>query len=207
MDQNPSAKNSQSECCDSGDCCAGSNSDGNSRRIAGIKLKTLIFSIVILSAVVVAVHSFIRRDSGLVAANAPIDSVAASFAVPCGLSSLDIMDEQFVDNDFAFVILPGDDSNFAVRINGIVDGALVKIRKKSVRAITFTIPSESTDFEQVSIYFDLTEFPVVLALSKEYGSSVIAGEITEENLLKAYLIANKPASSGCLTPCGGADCE
>jgi hypothetical protein len=205
------ASNLQS-CCDGGSCCP-SGSDGG-----GKKWKIAVFILIVVAAGVVLARSLIGKSNSaadqaqqLFAAIQPdgkldtpavvsattetqgSDQLASSlWGEP--LDSLASLNNVAANADAVFILLAADDQEGSQAATKQIEAAAKTIRSNGVRISAFRLkqgaPNYATLTKQLSI-------PCVLALVRGGGvSGVPADQITETNLVQAFVTASRP-SSGC----------
>lgn len=169
------SQDAASDCCSSGSkwvCC-----------------KRAIFVIVMLVAVAVAAHAIATRA---------INSRNATLPGSQLLSSLAELNEAAVDKDVVFVVLAGDDQqgvkDVAARVEKVVNGLAAKDKKVGF----FTMDKDAKAYDHLAAQFAKGSFPCVAVLGIGCTSSGVTGEVTEERLLRAFVLASTPVS-GCGT--------
>lgn len=199
-------------CCDGGSCCP-SGSDGG-----GKKWKIAVFILIVVAAGVVLARSLIGKSNSaadqaqqLFAAIQPdgkldtpavvsattetqgSDQLASSlWGEP--LDSLASLNNVAANADAVFILLAADDQEGSQAATKQIEAAAKTIRSNGVRISAFRLkqgaPNYATLTKQLSI-------PCVLALVRGGGvSGVPADQITETNLVQAFVTASRP-SSGC----------
>lgn len=188
-------------CCDPGECCPPSSTDGAPGVAAGRGWKTIVFVVVMLLAAGVTARSLLTRRPGRAdtsSTSGPADESPLASA-PRVLASLEELDGESTDHDFVFVILPGEDEDSLKEIKGPLAEATAKIQATGVGVGTYTLRRGGPGFVKAVDGIGIKQFPAVLALKKGCGGTVIKGDITETKLLLAYLEACGPSSSCCPT--------
>jgi hypothetical protein len=190
------------ECdCKPGECCpTDPSAPGRSYKGA----KTVIFVVIMLAAVAVGAYSLIGdrseadNSSITIVTDPALDLlIAGRIAFANGLLG---------DDDFAYLTLKGAgaalDQNKRVEL--LVEDAAELIRKKGTAVRTSSAVPGDEAFSRAVDLFGVTGLPAVLAMSKKGGSVLLESDFTENNLLKAYLMACDPAT--CAPGCDPKDC-
>jgi hypothetical protein len=125
------------------------------------------------------------------------------------LSSLTALDELAGDTDAVFVLLPGAKGPTAEAAKRI-EAAVEKISSQGTRVGTFTMNEEAEGYARLVDQLAIESFPSAVALCRGRGATVVSGEITEGNLLRAFVVASRVpicGPSGCgPVPCDAAPC-
>lgn len=113
--------------------------------------------------------------------------------VVCGetISSLSELNQRAMESDGVFVFLAGQDAGKARDAIPAIEQAAAKIRGRGTKLGLFTLENGSAEFPGVAAQVPP---PAVLAMVKGRGADSVSGEITEANLLQAYLTAS---NAGC----------
>ncbi len=225
----PERQNSEDSqtCCpptSGGETCCSSDSHGIPK-----KWRVLIFCVVLTAAGAVLAHSLIKKSRAaaeqstgsfpavvtsqkMERANAAKTEVAAGEAEIAlwgpELDSLASLDEVATDVEAVFILICGRDQQNAETIVSQIEAATQKIRSRGNRASAFRLKNETVDYENLARQFSV---PSVLAMVKGLGYSAVSEQITEANLLEAYVVASR-APSACCPPgtdpsqCGPAGC-
>ncbi len=113
---------------------------------------------------------------------------------------------KFADHDFIFVTLPDNDIKSTKTLTNQISDAAAKIEARGARVETITLSPDDPEFSITMRRLAIGGVPAVLAISVSGNGAIMTGDITEENLLQAYLTVLQPpicapgSSSGC---CGG----
>ena len=107
------------------------------------------------------------------------------------------------DKDCAFVLLAGADEQETTAAARAVKQISETLAQRGIQAAAMTIKPGNPDFERMVAAFDVAEFPAVVLLGKGSGPSVVTGEITEDELLRAYV--RTTCAPGCASSECGAD--
>jgi hypothetical protein len=124
------------------------------------------------------------------------------------LDSLAALDEVAADVDAVFILICSQDHQDAQTIMAEIEGATEKIRSRGKQVSAFKLNSDAVDYENLAKQFSV---PTVLAMVKGLGYSAVSEQITEANLLEAFVTASR-APSACCPPgtdpsqCGPAGC-
>lgn len=196
------------------DCC--SPSSGGKKR----SLKTAIFVVVMLLACAVAGHSLLKKDAET--ANVTEDAVSSfnlsergdsstesgvvskepieKGLVLCG-TNLDsvksftkLATEQKVD--VAFILLPGADEKSAQTASTQIGAVVDKLSAQGKPVGTFTLEKDAEGHAQLVKEFSVGALPCVIVTGRGCGSVAVWGEITERNLLAAFVRTSTPVSCG-----------
>ncbi len=190
-----------SDCdCNSDDCCpSGSSGSGKSHRT----IKTMVFIVVMLAAVAVGAYSLFDHQT---------ETGGADLVI--GIPIFDALTLQ--QQDYTGKILDGDQFGFLTlkgagaaldknaEVESLTESAAALIRKKGVTVTTTSVAPGDSLFANAVDLFGVSNLPAVLAMNKEGGFVLIAGNITENNLLKTFLSGCSAADCG--TGCDPKDC-
>ncbi|NIO02180.1 MAG: hypothetical protein GTO42_08565 [Candidatus Latescibacteria bacterium] len=122
------------------------------------------------------------------------------------LHSIDEVKKAAADHDFLCVILPGPgESNQAVR--SIVLSAAMEACDNGTRVGVAELSRDSEGFESVAGSFGVDQFPAILTVKKDGDAGAIRGEISKEQLLKAYNTVFEKKSSHPCPLAGKAGCD
>ena len=219
MDANEDKEKQGEACCEpsresEGDCCTPSSGDGKS-------WKTLVFVVVILLAGGVAAHSLLTRGGGTASLNvtglpgavclstkgvAESEQPSKAVKVLCGVSvdSLMSIERAAADKNAVFILLAGGneeaDRGASTEVGAVVD----KLSAKGKSVAAFTLQNDTEDYDQLVKRFSVQSLPCVIVAGRGCGAAAVSGEITEENLLGAFVKASLPAPS--CGPRGGSPC-
>ena len=119
-----------------------------------------------------------------------------------GLESLNALNAVAMDKDLVFIFVPGSDNDAADdKTNAAVLSAQQSLKTQNVNAGLFNLPQNSPDYPIIAgqIHRLLGKPPpAVLVAVKGGGLTVVpCNDITEENLLYAYLSCCESGSSCC----------
>jgi hypothetical protein len=193
----------------------------------------LIFFVVLAAAGIVVAHSLARRTKAV--AEQPQNAFPAIADVETSdttaqssddmkektadqaepvlwgpeLGSLAALDEVATDVDTVFILICGEDQKEAQTLIGEIEAATKKVRSRGRRASAFRLKNDAVDYKNLAEQFSV---PTVLAMVKGLGYSAVSEQITEANLLEAFVTASRP-QAGCCPPgadpslCGAAGCD
>lgn len=189
------------EACDSG-CCCGTTGGGS-------RMKWMICGVVALAALVtVAAHVLRTRAANSEARpqdyTAAIQAVAAVEAVKpvpatdagtwaAPLKSIAELNQLAVNTEAVFVVLPSNDAERMGAVQKEVSSAASAITANGTKVGTFLLSRDAPE------YAGLTQqagSPAVLVMCKGLGMSAVRDQqVTQANLLTAFVTASRP--SGC----------
>ena len=140
-----------------------------------------------------------------VSATPPVEAATVSGpVVGQEIAAFSELNAAAADMNAVFIFLPAKGQSATGKaVNGI-EAAQRTIESKGATKIgVFTLKTDSPDYNQISRQFAL---PGVIALVKGRGARVVSGEITETNLVQAFVAAS--SASGCGPGgCGPAGCN
>ncbi len=204
-----------------GDGCCSSGSSGIPQ-----KWRALIFFVVLVAAAIVLANSLIKKSKAAAeqskhsfpvvatgqttpsqSAGAEAEKTAdAAESALWGpeLDSLAALDEVATGVSTVFILIGGRNQQDAQAIVNEIEAATRKIRSRGNRASAFRLKDDTVEHENLVEQFSE---PTVLAMVKGLGYSAVSEEITEANLLEAFVMASR-APSACTDPsqCGSAGC-
>ena len=207
-------------CCDGGSCCP-SGSDGGCQ-----SWKIVVFVLIVVAAGIVLARSLISKSNSaadqrqqLFATIPPDGTPDTSAAVnitetqgpnqPASslwgepLDSLASLNKVAADTEAVFILFAADDQEGSQAAIKQIEAAAKTIRGGGKRISAFRLKQGTADYANLTKQLSV---PCVLALVKGGGvSGVPAGQITETNLVQAFVAASRP-SSGCCPPGSGATC-
>ncbi len=223
MDANEDNEKQAESCSDSStpscdvDCCSPSSGGG------GKSWKTAVFVVVMLLAGTVAAHSLLTKngktacvsgegassfgtsslfDEAGLSTGSPTTSKQPSetVAVSCGvtLDSIEslakLADERGAN--VAFIFLPGEDEDSTRTASAQVEAAINMLSAKGKQVAAFTLERGADGYDQLIKQFSVESLPSVIVAGKGCGAAAVSGEINETKLLRAFVVASKPASGG-----------
>jgi hypothetical protein len=116
------------------------------------------------------------------------------------LDSLASLNKVAADTDAVFILLTADDREGNQAATEQIEAAAKMIRNNGTRISAFRLNQGAPDYANLTKQLSL---PSVLALVKGGGvRGVPAGQITETNLIQAFVAATRPASGCCPTGSG-----
>ncbi len=199
------------ECCPDSprsDCCA---SSGGGRLPL---VKRMISGAVLLAAGVLVVHALIKGKE------APLDQAQTGFVtegksladlsgsglatVLCGatIDSVESLNKVAADKDVVFIFLPAADAaadkKFAAEVKAVVE----KLLGQGKQVAAFTISKDAADHAVLVKSFSVKSLPSVAVLGRGCQSLAVSGEVNQDKLLRAYLLASQPRSSCAPGACG-----
>jgi hypothetical protein len=195
-DKNEQEQSSQVPSCS----CSSGNSSGApccgplpANRTVSVIKKT-IFLIVVIAAIAVAFNSVARKDK--VKQPSVKASINTDYLDSCGIriESIDVLNKVVKDKDFIFMVLPDKNNGISRSTADTIEQTLSIISGKGVKTETLTLSPGSPDYGKLANTYKLNKFPAVFALGKGCSMDIVSGEITEERLLRSYLIASKPVA-------------
>ncbi len=219
----------QGVCCTDGSyqgCCLVPPEGGSESRDSSFRSwrKTITFTLVVLIALGAGAYSLYNRSVATaqgqgkqLLSNAGLEQEAGpstigpvtenrsseSAAISCGhtLSSIKAIGEQAVDKEVVFIFLPGGDEGEAQALSRQVEKVVEMLSSKGKRVAAFTLPENADGYGQLKEKFSVKSFPSVIVAG--WGcrpAKLETAEITESNLLFAFVQASMPSTS-CETPC------
>jgi hypothetical protein len=174
---------------------------GGSRGLQGAR--TIIFIVVIAAAVAVAAWSLIKTNR--TEADVRLEKqYEEKFALE-RLSGADFVSSYSLDNvapdeDFAFVLLAGADPQETMTATLAIEQSSGTLAERGIKAAAITIGRDDPDFERVVDALQVETLPAVVLVGRGCGPSLVAGDITENELLKGYVMAT------CVPGCGPDGC-
>ncbi len=187
------------ELASSGECGPGCDCGAPAR---SKKYKVIVSLIVGVAAAAVVAFGFIREagtenNGEEQAFAATLEQHEESKLWGQSLDSLASLNKLAAAKNAVFVFLPAEDEAQVTVIKEEIDSAVSKIISGGTTTAVYTLEKDAQDYAQLAKRFSV---PCVLALVKGRGMGVAEGEITEEKLMKAFVTASRPASSGCCPP-------
>ena len=205
-------------------CCSASSTGGNSR------IKTFIFSFVVVLAVGVGGYSIYKRPTtdsqdpetqvttstskyvaGLVT-HSWIAEGGAAATLDLKFESVAEVEQAGADKEVLFVLLPGESGLPAPDFIGELEATVDKLITKGKKVAAFMLHEKAEGYDKLVKDFEVESFPSVIVAGNIGQSSVLAGDVTETTLLRAFVLATTPAAScgdNAKVACGGkanADC-
>lgn len=150
---------------------------------------------VLFAAVVAVAGALVVR--GLVFQRSACPAVSA-----CGpeVASLASLEEASQDAEFVFLLFPGDAGVLANAVAGRVEKVAEAQRGRGKSVAVFSMKSGTPDFHRLVKIFAPKEFPLVLVAGKGCGSLPLAGDVSEEDLARAFADVSSRKSACCPRP-------
>jgi hypothetical protein len=124
---------------------------------------------------------------------------ASSCDIPS--NSMKLLGAQAVDKDAVFLFLPGDNKGKARSVSRQVEKVVDMLSAKGKKVVSITLTKNDEGYDQLKEEFSVESLPsVVIAGGGCRPMMLNSSEITESNLLLAFVLASSPPSS-CETPC------
>jgi hypothetical protein len=160
--------NPNEPCCDGGDCCSTPSSGG--------RLKTFLFTAIIVLAVGVGAYSLFLREPEQVAGCGPGSSCGpVSSCVPTSpITSIRAsvsLDDQLKGLDCAVLIFLRDGDKLSREQDDAVSSAIAVLKEKEINVEVATVPQSDPQFEAGLERFGISRMPSVVVLSNS-GSGV-----------------------------------
>ncbi len=196
-----------------GEVCCSSGSNGIPQ-----KWRALIFFFVLAAAAIVLANSLMKKSKAVAEQSQySFPAVATGQTVPSQsvgiktekaadgaeaalwgpeLDSLAALDEVATDAETVFILICARDQQETQTMISEIEGATKKIRSRGNRASAFRLKNDTVEYQDLAEQFSV---PTVLAMVKGLGYSAVSEQITETNLLEAFVTASR-APSGCCPP-------
>jgi len=182
--QSCSPEESQPSCC----------GPGKPAGPAGRFFKSAVFYAVIIAAAIIAINS-ISAKSKLNISKEP----ACGMQIP----NIQSLNNLASEKDFIFVMIPEQNGKIGKKLAKVMDTVKNNLENKGVRAGVYTLDRSSDDFKSISDYYDIKNYPAVIAMGKSMGSMIVKDGITEEKLMNSF---NTLLSQARCTPSPGSKC-
>jgi hypothetical protein len=149
--------------------------------------KSVVFILVIAAAIAVAAWSLVK-------ANRKAEDVKAQVGRAKTVTQPTLA---YIapDKDFAFVLLAGADSQETITATRTMEQACATLGKSGVRAVALAFRQNDADFKRLVSTLGVAKLPAVILFGKDRGPTAMTGEITEDALLRSYVVA--ACASGC----------
>ncbi|MFH0826088.1 MAG: hypothetical protein V2B18_25330 [Pseudomonadota bacterium] len=213
-------------------CCQSPDGEMSSHRSPGQASwkngKILVSVIIILAAIGVGAHSFVKATS------AKSDNTGSGKSFAAGLSenpnmspgagnqdkigakpqeiplhqpldSLKTLDALAADKDVVFLVLPGEPTPALDAIPKPLSIVSNNLLNSGQRVGLFTLKRNSPDYDRLTRHFAIKTFPFVLVLGRQGSAATLSGDITEAGLYNAFVQASKPVSC-CPAPNNASCC-
>ena len=197
------------------DACGPGCSCGSSG--GGSRMKWMICGVVALAAVVVVAAHVSRTRAANGQAKQEYTAVvpavasgeAAKPATDAGgwgipLKALAELNRVATNTEAVFVVLPSSDTERTAAIQREVSTAAATITARGTKMGTFLLSQDSQDYTGLAQEYGT---PAVLTMCKGLGMAAVPDrEVTQGNLLKAFVTASRPSSCGP-SGCGPSGCN
>jgi hypothetical protein len=183
-------------------CCSPGAQPGN-KSTGRSHLKSIIFLAVIGAAVAVAAWSLVKANRGGTVARTQAPHQEALYrggVTAANLGSVPTLAELAPGKDFGFVLLAGDDPQQAATAAHVLEQVSKTLAQRGVQAATVTVKQNDAGFQRMARAFAVDKLPAVVLLGKG-GPSIVAGDITEDGILRDYVRAT------CASACGPGACS
>ena len=176
------------------------------------RMKWVICGLVVLAAAVVVADRVARTSeagaqakpgyTAVIPAAAPVDVAkaapagsAASDAWGSPLKGLAELNLVATNTEAVFVVVPSGDTARTAAIQKEVSMAASTITSRGTKMGTFLLSRDASDYEGLTRQIAA---PAVLVMYKGRGTAAVADkQITQEDLLKAFVGASRPPPAGC----------
>jgi hypothetical protein len=219
MDRDSVTEDPAADCCSAdtarSGCQTGADSISPCRESGKTsRSRKLIFTLVVIVAAGVGAYSLVTG----IPSETPVpagawgalvggeDNAAALGETParslCGssLGARANLDGLPADKDVLFILLPGDEQDKAMAVYGRVESVVASLARWRRRAAALALEPASDVYGRLVQQLSVPSFPSVVVLGKRSAPAVLAGDITETQLVRAFMLASSPPS-GCATPC------
>lgn len=206
MNNKKSKTKKQNSCLSDPSYCSDSNKDSElfpSLNNLPVKIKTFIFTFVMLCAIAVTIFSLSKQSSAEAKGRDTQKSSTfnTSRIYKTGpLDSLKSLNSVASDKDFIFVLYPGKNKKENDKIIKIMEEASRDIAKKGKRTGTFTIKKESADYKKWIDTYGKNNIPAVVGISKGCEPDIVKEKITKKKLFASYIRASKSVKDGSCCP-------
>jgi len=95
-----------------------------------------------------------------------------------------------------FIFLAGENEELNRTASVQVDAMTNMLSAKGKQIAAFTLRRDSQGYNQLVKQFSVESLPSVIVAGKGYGAATVSGEITETELLRAFVVASAPVSCG-----------
>ena len=200
----PGSGADQERPCSCGSGCCSPGAQPGERASGRPYVRSIIFIAVIGGAIAVAAWSLVRANRGgaPVMTQMPLEEMLGrGSASALERGSVPTIAEIAPGKDFAFVLLAGVDPQQTVTATQVLQQVSRTLGQRGVQAATVTIMQNDAGFQRMARAFAVDKLPAVVLVWKGGGPSVVAGEITEDGLLRDYVRVT------CATGCGPGACS
>lgn len=186
----------QIEACSSDCDCHDSPISENTKKILFIIILLLIAVIITVklsckagAAEFNAVNKVIQTKSNVLVADKKVSSILGKY--------VEKINQAKSNKEVAFVFIPSKvNGNISDSAKESAISAQKRLQNKNIKVSLFTLKTNSADYN--STISKVTP-PAIMILNKGQGRGFAAGEITEANILQAYMAATLDCGEGC--PC------
>lgn len=180
---------SRQTCCPPGESDTfGGNAPGGFR-----SEKMFVFVIMLLAAVGVGGYYLLQNPS-------PTDKQATEIArSPCAMAvnSIKALKDRAAGKKAVFILLPGENEKLAQAASQQVEAYVSKLSEQGKKVAAFTLQKNAEGFEAVAKQFSVKSFPSIVVWGPGGQWSTLTDDFTETKLLRAFVKATTPVSSGC----------
>ena len=163
-------------------------------------LKTAIFIAIMLAAICVAVISIANKSNRRDTAQPP--TAERPVILTNGLETITELSDLAKIDEVIFVLLPGQAGPPAQSAAARVSAAVGMLLEREKTAAEFTLEPTAEKHDQVTAGFGIDKFPAVIIVARGCKPAKLDGEISQENLVAAYVKAAAKASG-----CGPGGCD
>ena len=168
--------------------------------------KIVILVLVICTAAGVAAYSFLSRQNNMVGSTSTgFNPTAAVNGKPASATSgpaagdlnwVKNMSTEFVDHDFVFVMFPGNNNELNAQAAKSITSASSKIQAEGIKIDSLSLKQDDPEIATTIEMLAISKLPAVIAYNRNGGGALATGDITENQLLQAYLMANQACTPG-----------
>jgi len=154
------------------------------------KIKTVVFLLVVLAACSVLAYKIINDKHTPGSKNTPII-----------LESMNSLNEKAADKDAVFICVPapGGDGTIKKETVEAIDAVMRDLKSNKINAAMYTLKPGSADYAKLTAK---PTPPEVMVISKGGSLVMVAGELTETNLMQAYVASTSSGGCGTGSSCG-----
>ncbi len=210
MKKQSGRKNEKKDCCpgDATACC------DEAATVRGARVKRIVSSLVLVAAALLIAYQLVSDRRAAARAGETSFNIGGQVAeeaqaaglstVLCGetLDSLKSLDRVAAAKDVAFILLPGADAAVDGKVAAEVKAIVDKLSAQGKRVVAFTMEKGASDHGLLVKNFSVQALPAVVVLGRGCQSLAVSGEVSEEKLLRAFLLASRPGSSCAPGACG-----
>jgi len=206
MDENQTDQNQKPEeqHCPPGsapDCCSAPQDGAASccGPSARSPLKTAVFVLIMLAAVSVAAISIWKKSAEQTRASTSSES--GTLSLVNGLESVAGLADVAADKDAVFVLLRGESVESGNAASGEVTAAVGMLSGRGKRVASFTLDPGAEGYSEVIEGFEVEQLPAVIVAARGRGPTRLDGEITQMNLVSAFVKASAKSEGRCPVAC------